>query len=51
MYKLLVVDDELYAVEAIRTLIDWSEQGFNEVHCAYDADEAKEILLKTPIDV
>jgi two-component system response regulator YesN len=51
MYKLLIVDDEMYAVQAVQTGIEWSELGIADVLCAYDADEAKTVLQQQSIDV
>jgi two-component system response regulator YesN len=51
MYKLLIVDDEEYAVQALIESIDWSIIEISEVYSAYDAEEAKEVLKQTSVDV
>jgi two-component system response regulator YesN len=51
MYRLLIVDDEVYAVQAVESGIDWAAKGFTEVLCAYDADEAMEILQEKAVDI
>ncbi|MBW7452646.1 helix-turn-helix domain-containing protein [Paenibacillus sepulcri] len=51
MYRLLIVDDEIYAVQAVQVGIDWESLGFSDVYCAYDAEEAKGFLLQHPIDL
>jgi two-component system response regulator YesN len=51
MYNLLIVDDEVYAVEALLKGIDWSELGYSGIYSAYDADEAMEIIRTVNIDI
>ncbi|REE87414.1 two-component system response regulator YesN [Paenibacillus taihuensis] len=51
MYKLLIVDDEVYAIKALLKGIDWSSLGYSEVFSACDADEAMEIIRAQSIDV
>ncbi len=51
MFNLLVVDDEDIAIRGITHGIDWSDMKIKEIFTAYDADEAKEILLKHSIDI
>lgn len=51
MYNLLVVDDEMYAVRAIRNGISWEELGFSRVFTARDADEAMSIITANTIDL
>jgi two-component system response regulator YesN len=51
MYNLLIVDDEVYAVEALLKRIDWSELGYSGIYSAYDADEAMEIIRTVNIDI
>ena len=49
--KLLMVNDEVPTVQAMLERMDWMEYGIDEVYPAYNADEAKEILLEKPVDV
>ncbi|QJD87455.1 helix-turn-helix domain-containing protein [Cohnella herbarum] len=51
MYSLLIVDDEFYAVNGIKSGLDWSVMGFTAVHEAYDMATAQAIISATPIDV
>jgi two-component system response regulator YesN len=50
MYNLLIVDDEVYAVEALMKRIDWSKLGYSGIYSAYDADEAMVIMGTVKID-
>jgi len=51
MYRLLVVDDEKYAVQAIKESLDWSAFGISEVFEAYSVKEAIEIISAEQIDL
>ncbi|MEK3882050.1 helix-turn-helix domain-containing protein [Paenibacillus sp. PL2-23] len=51
MYHLLIVDDEDIAIRGIRHGIDWSDTEIAELFEAYDAEEAKEIMLRERIDI
>jgi two-component system response regulator YesN len=51
MYRLLVVDDERFAVKGIAHGIDWTDSGFGEVLEAYSAEEAKNIIVASSVDV
>lgn len=51
MYNLLVVDDEDIAIRGITHGIDWSDMPIGELFTAYDAEEAKELLLSQRIDI
>lgn len=44
--KLLIVDDEIVALNALRKRVDWIEYGYTEVFCAQSAEEAREVLEK-----
>lgn len=51
MFRVLVVDDEIYSVKGIVDGIDWKRLGVLEVFEAYNAREAKAVLESTPIDL
>ncbi len=51
MYNLLIVDDEDIAIRGIREGIDWTGTEISEIHMAYDADEAKELMQLHSIDI
>nr|MBC9203769.1 response regulator [Paenibacillus sp. PL91] len=50
MYRMLVVDDEKLAVQAIAEGIDWSGVGVSVVYKAYNTKQAIEILNREPVD-
>ncbi|MGG1555769.1 response regulator transcription factor [Paenibacillus ferrarius] len=51
MFKLLIVDDEIYVLRAMRKSIDFAALGFDEVHQAMGAKEAMSILASHDIDL
>lgn len=51
MYTLLIVDDEASVVEGLAHTIPWQKIGIDEVHKAYSAFEALEILQTQPVDI
>lgn len=51
MFRVLVIDDEIYAVKGIIDGIEWGKLDVSEVFEAYHAREAKAIMEKTPIDL
>jgi two-component system response regulator YesN len=51
MYRVLVVDDEIYAVKGMIDGVDWNRLGVVLVHEAYRAQEAKAILDSEPVDL
>ncbi|MCU6709697.1 helix-turn-helix domain-containing protein [Paenibacillus sp. J5C_2022] len=51
MYSLLIVDDEIYAVNGLKDGLDWSVMGFTAVYEAYDSTMARDRIESTPIDV
>jgi len=51
MLKVLIVDDELYAIRAIVKSVRFEQSGFDEVYTAAGANEAKRILQEHPIDL
>lgn len=51
IYEMLIVDDERFAVEGIWNSNDWEKLGIDIVHVAYNADEARKILMENRIDV
>lgn len=51
MYRLLVVDDEKYAVQAILETLDWNAFGITDVLEAYSVKQAIEIMSAEPIDL
>ena len=51
MYKVLLVDDEVWVLEDLKTIIDWNQFGFEIVGQAKNAEEAKEQLAQHTPDV
>ncbi|HEY5586848.1 MAG TPA: helix-turn-helix domain-containing protein [Ruminiclostridium sp.] len=51
MFRVLVIDDEIYAVKGIIAGIDWKRLDVSEIFEAYHAREAKAILESIPIDL
>lgn len=51
MYKVLLVDDEYYIRQRLKTCIEWEEQGFEIVGEASGADEALSILEQGSINM
>ena len=49
--NLLIVDDEVYVVRAIRSRIDWNSLGIDEVFVAFNARKAKDVLRENKIDI
>lgn len=49
--NLLIVDDELYVVRAIRSKIDWKKIGIDEVFVAFNTQKAREIFLNETVDI
>ena len=47
--NLLVVDDEIYAIEGIRLLLDWKKNGIDNIFDAASIAEAKDIFSREKI--
>jgi two-component system response regulator YesN len=51
MYKILVVDDEIYAVKGLVSGVNWDKLGVMEVFEAFHSQQAKQLLIAHDIDV
>ncbi|MCL6659527.1 response regulator transcription factor [Paenibacillus amylolyticus] len=51
MRNLLIVDDEVYALQAMVEGVDWQAAGIDQVFSAGDAEEARKILKANAIDI
>lgn len=51
MYKVIIVDDEMLAVEGIKCAINWEMLRVSSVFTAYNIRQAKEVFEKENIDV
>ncbi len=51
MYKILLVDDEWFAIEGLKSAVDWPSLQFSEILEAHNAQQAKDILMNTKVDV
>lgn len=49
--NLLIVNDEVIAIQGMVQAIHWQDIGIDEVKAAYDASMAKEIISAWPVDV
>ena len=49
--KLLLVDDEIVALKALKNRIDWIKYGFTDVYTAQDAESARKVLSEEKIDL
>lgn len=49
--KLLIVDDEIVALNSLKKRVDWVSYGFQEVFTAQDVASAKELLRRVQIDL
>ncbi|HZG84033.1 helix-turn-helix domain-containing protein [Paenibacillus sp.] len=49
--KLLVVDDEILAVEGVIASVDWNQLGVHQLFKAFNVRQAKEIFEKESIDI
>lgn len=49
--NLLLVDDEAFALEAVRNAISWETLGFHQVFSCSNITSAKEICLSQPIHI
>ncbi|HZG85570.1 response regulator transcription factor [Paenibacillus sp.] len=51
MVQVLIVDDEIHAVEGIRSGVEWRKLGVTGVFAAYNAKQAQEVFEREPIDI
>ncbi|WP_040953153.1 helix-turn-helix domain-containing protein [Gorillibacterium massiliense] len=51
MYRALLVDDEIFAVKAMVSGVNWAGLGICEVYEAFHAQDAREKLEQAPIDL
>lgn len=49
--KILLVDDEIVALNALKKRVDWVKYGFTEIFTAQDVSLAKDIIEKERIDL
>ena len=49
--NILLVDDEIYAVEAIREMVDWNALDISEVSVAYSMRQAQRVLEEKSVDI
>ena len=50
MYSLVLIDDELWALNDLRELIDWESLGFTDIKCFDDPSAAFESIRNDPPD-
>lgn len=51
LYKLLIVDDEVFVADSLSKYVNWNDVGFEVVATAYDADMALDIIKNQKVDV
>ena len=51
MFHVLIVDDEIFSVEAVLCAIDWKSLHVDKVFSAYNMKMAKSIFAEHQIDV
>ncbi|AFC28915.1 response regulator [Paenibacillus mucilaginosus] len=51
MVHLLIVDDEIHAVEGIRSGVEWQKLGITSVFTAYNAKQAQEVFDRERVDI
>jgi len=51
LYRVLIVDDEDLIVQGVRSCVDWGLLEVADIHEAFDAREAKQILLQEQVDL
>ena len=49
--NILLVDDDYYIVEAVKTMIDWEKTGIDGIYTALDASSARQIMENIPIQI
>lgn len=49
--SLLIVDDDIHAVEGIKTTTDWAGLGVATVYTAYSMKQAQQVLEGNPVDI
>lgn len=51
MMNVLIVDDDIATVEAIKNTMDWDKLGIEEVFTSYNVSNAKKIISNQKIDI
>lgn len=51
MRKVMIVEDEEWILQGIKSIIRWDELGLSLVHMAYNGVEALELWEKEPVDI
>lgn len=51
MKTVMLVEDEEFILQGLRSIIDWEELGFKVVHMARNGKEALELFYKEPVDI
>lgn len=49
--NLLIVNDEVIAIQGMMRTIQWQDIGIDEVKTAYDAQMARDIIAQWPVDI
>jgi len=49
--NILIVDDEIYSIRAIKSSIDWTKLGIKEVFVSYSCEHAKEVIKSNTVNI
>ena len=49
--NLLIINDEELTADTMKSDMAWEKYGIDEVYTAYDAEQARKILLEKPVDI
>ncbi|QKS72503.1 AraC family transcriptional regulator [Paenalkalicoccus suaedae] len=51
MYKIILVDDDYYVLEFLKTMVPWQSLGYEVIGVFEDGDKALEVVKKSHVDV
>ena len=51
MSSILIVDDEYYLVQGVKSSLDWQSLGITQIYEAYSAEQARKIYEQYPVDI
>ena len=49
--NVLIVDDQINVVSGVMFGVHWDRLGISQIYKAYNAYEAKQVLLEKPVDI
>ena len=51
MSSILIVDDEYYLVQGVKSSLDWEALGITQIYEAYSAEQARKIYEQYSVDI